>query len=230
MEDRSDTPASTGGTYADPTPATPLPASTLALLREGRKGREVLLLRRPAHSSFAPDVWVFPGGRVDPEDLELDHARHAAGPSPREWAAALSVDDPREAAGYVVAALRETWEETGILLSAGVLRSARGRVARREMLAGRSRLAAHLEALDVRLATGALRYIGHWVTPEWLPRRFDTRFFVATVHRRARCTLHGEELAEFRWVRPAEALEAASHGSLKLLPPTVHTLRSLDDS
>jgi hypothetical protein len=98
------------------------------------------------------------------------------------------------------------------------------------MLAGSARLAAHLAALDVRLATGALRYIGHWVTPEWLPRRFDTRCFAATVDRRARCTLHGEELAEFRWLRPADALAAASHGSLRLLPPTIHTLRSLDDS
>lgn len=230
MEDRGETPVSTGDAHADAASATPLPASTLALLREGRKGREVLLLRRPAHSSFAPDFWVFPGGRVDPDDLELDHARHAAGPSPREWAAALSLADPREAAGYVVAAVRETWEETGILLSTRTLRGAHGRTARRTMLAGSSRLAEHLDALDVRLATGALRYVGHWVTPAWLPRRFDTRFFVATVHRRARCTLHGEELAEFRWVRPAEALAAASHGSLKLLPPTVHTLRSLDES
>jgi 8-oxo-dGTP pyrophosphatase MutT (NUDIX family) len=230
MEDRREAQESTMDAEASHNPATPLPASTLALLREGRSGREVLLLRRPAHSSFAPDVWVFPGGRVDPEDLELDHDRHAAGPSPREWAAVLSVDDPREAAGYVVAALRETWEETGILLSTGVFGGARGRVARRALLAGSSPLAAHLQALDVRLATGALRYVGHWVTPEWLPRRFDTRFFVASVDRRARCTLHGDELAEFRWVRPAEALEAASHGSLKLLPPTVHTLRRLDDS
>jgi 8-oxo-dGTP pyrophosphatase MutT (NUDIX family) len=230
MEDRSETPPPGGEGGGRSTAATPLPASTLALLREGRKGREVLLLRRPSHSSFAPDVWVFPGGRVDPGDLELDHARHATGPSPREWAAALSLDDPREAAGYVVAALRETWEETGILLSTGSFRDAHGLGARREMLAGSSRFAEHLEAMDVRLATGALRYIGHWVTPEWLPRRFDTRFFVASVDRRARCTLHGEELAEFRWLRPAAALEAAMHGSLELLPPTVHTLRSLDDS
>lgn len=56
---------------------------------------------------------------MDPDDLELDHARHAAGPSTREWAEALAVQNPREAAGYVVAALRETWEETGILVSTG---------------------------------------------------------------------------------------------------------------
>jgi 8-oxo-dGTP pyrophosphatase MutT (NUDIX family) len=192
--------------------------------------REVLLLRRPVTSSFAPDTWVFPGGRVDPDDLLLDHGRLAEGPSPREWARRLALPDPREAAGYAVAALREAWEETGILLVSQGAADVDRETARTRLLAEPGGFAGHLEALGVRLATGTLRYLGRWITPAWLPRRFDTRFFVATVGADARCILEGNELVEFRWMRPAAALAAASRREMKLLPPTVHTLRSLDDS
>jgi 8-oxo-dGTP pyrophosphatase MutT (NUDIX family) len=200
-------------------------------VRDGESGDEVLLLRRPPHSSFAPDNWVFPGGRVDAADFELDHDAIADGPSARAWARTLGIDDAREAGAYVVAAVRETWEETGILLAHGTLDVAARDSARLAMLAGGAALKDHLERFGLRLGTAKLRYIGHWITPEWLPRRFDTRFFqTRVVDREAICMLQGEEIAEYRWVGPAAALRAASAGEIKLLPPTLHTLRLIGES
>jgi 8-oxo-dGTP pyrophosphatase MutT (NUDIX family) len=208
-------------------PLEPWPAATLVLVRPGAGGREVLLLRRPSTSSFAPDAWVFPGGRVDDSDWRLDHDRLAAGPSAAEWATVLAIDSPPEAGAYVVAAVREAWEETGILLAtAGHCPPGCDR-ARKEVLSGMWTLAEYLDAAKLRLASAELRYIGHWITPEWLPRRFDTRFFLTEVGRDARCELSGEELVEFRWMLPELALRAAELGEVRLLPPTLDTLRRI---
>ena len=213
-------------------PVVPLPAATLVLIRDGHGGREeVLLLRRPLTSAFAPDTWVFPGGRLDPSDLAFDHRARTDGPDPERWGATLGIADPLEAAAYPVAALRETFEETGILLTAekgaevGSDGLSRGR---RELLRDGSGFEALLARWHVRLATADLHYLGHWITPERLHRRFDTRFFATRVPRSSLCTLEGDELVDFRWLRPAVALRAASRGTIQLLPPTIHTLRSLD--
>jgi 8-oxo-dGTP pyrophosphatase MutT (NUDIX family) len=220
----------TGSAEGGVAPPTPLPAATIALVRDGESGTEVLLLRRPPHSSFAPDNWVFPGGRVDAADFELDHDAIADGPSARAWARILQIDDVREASAYVVAAVRETWEETGILLAHGTRDAVVRESARLAMLAGGASLRDHLERFSLRLATEKLRYIGHWITPEWLPRRFDTRFFQTRVDREAICMLHGDEITEYRWIAPLAALRAASAGEIKLLPPTLHTLRLIGES
>jgi 8-oxo-dGTP pyrophosphatase MutT (NUDIX family) len=204
----------------------PLPAATVVLVRGSQPAGEVLLLRRPMGSAFAPDTWVFPGGRVDPSDHGFDHARLAEGPAPDEWARILSLENPREAAAYAVAAVRETWEETGILLAAGE-RPPGCEAARRELLSGSRSLQEFLEVAGLRIASGALRYVAHWITPEWLPRRFDTRFFLCHVGHGAQCVLEGDELVEHRWLEPGEALVAAEAGEITLLPPTSDTLRRL---
>lgn len=205
----------------------PHPAATLVLVREAPGGRQVLMLRRPANSVFAPDAWVFPGGRVDPSDRHFDHARLSHGPSPDAWAAELSLDDAAEAAAYAVAAIREAWEETGILLTVTSAPPRGCDVGRREVLAGNRLLADFLREAEVRIATGRVRYFARWITPPGLPRRFDTRFFVAAVAAEQRCELLGSELAEFRWLRPRDALEAEKRGEFYLLPPTIDTLRRL---
>lgn len=207
--------------------APPYPAATLVLTRGTGQDREVLLLRRPAHSAFAPDAWVFAGGRVDPGDLVFAHDRLSAGPSLEHWARELGLDDAAEAAAYAVAALREAWEETGILLSEPERAGSAGAEARRQLLAGECSLAELLERQRIRLATGRLRYVAHWITPDWLPRRFGTRFFHAEVGRGARCVLLGDELTAYRWVTPSVALAAGTRGEIRLLPPTIDTLRRL---
>ena len=212
----------------DFSPVAPRPAATVVLLREAVQGVEVLLLRRPRRSAFAAGAWVFPGGVVDAADADPALFPRNRGPSPEAWARRLGLPDPAEAFGYVVAALREAWEETGILLVEGDRPdAARLHAARVEALAGRLSLAELAAREGLRLATEDLLYIAHWITPEPETRRYDTRFFLARLPARAECELHGDELKEARWVRPEEAVRAYREGELLLLPPTVHTLGRL---
>lgn len=210
-----------------PTVAVPRPAATVVLAREGGVGIEILLVRRPIASRFAAEAWVFPGGAVDPEDRELDRVRHTTAPVAGGWSDRLAVTDSGEAMGYLVAAIRETWEETGILLAEGLAADA-ARTARRELLAG-APFADLLARHGMRLATEGLLYIAHWITPETEPRRYDARFFLARVGAEAVCELNRGELEEWRWARPRDLVEEFASGALRLLPPTIHTLRLLAD-
>lgn len=211
------------------TSALPMPAATVVLVRQSGQAREILLLRRPAASSFAPDHWVFPGGRIDEADYEFDHATYANGPPPVEWAMQLALSSPLEAAAYPVAALREAWEETGILLAEGEpAQLHRLQRQRPELLAETRTLQSLLATAGARLATGHLRYFARWITPAWFPRRFDTRFFVTPVPADARCTRLGDELVEHRWTTPAAALRLHYHGGMRMMPPTIDTLRRLE--
>jgi 8-oxo-dGTP pyrophosphatase MutT (NUDIX family) len=200
----------------------------VVLAREGARGVEVLLVRRPIASRFAADAWVFPGGAVDPEDRDPALGEHLPEGDLREWTRRLALDESAEALGYLTAAVRETWEETGILIARTHAPEA-ARAARTELLAG----APFAELLDrhrLRLAFDRLAYIAHWITPTSEPRRYDARFFLAAVGEEAVCELVGEELVESRWFRPADAVEELSGDRLRLLPPTIHTLQRLSDA
>jgi 8-oxo-dGTP pyrophosphatase MutT (NUDIX family) len=216
------------------TPAEPRPAATVVLLREAAGGPEALLLRRHRRSGFAADAWVFPGGVVDAADRDPALLAHLEGPAPEAWAARLGVGDPGEALGYVAAALREAFEETGILLArwdqVGDRREQPEEgleVARRALLNGVVGLREVLVGNGLCLSADQLLYIAHWITPEPEPRRYDTRFFLARVPAGAECTHHEGEMVDARWLAPADAVEAFRTGEMKLLPPTVHTLRRL---
>lgn len=221
----------------------PRPAATVVLLREAADGPEALLLRRHRRSGFAADAWVFPGGVVDDADRRPELAERVEGPSPREWAARLGVDDPAEALSFVAAALREAFEETGILLARwdGVgdrhPHAAESlEVARRALLGGVVDLHGVAVGNGVRLSGADLLYLAHWITPEPEPRRYDTRFFAARVPAGAECAVHEAEMTDARWMAPGAAVEAFRAGEMKMLPPTVHTLarlaehRSLDEA
>lgn len=207
-------------------PVVPRPAATIVLARDGDGGPEVLLLRRPGRSSFAANAWVFPGGALDPADLDDSLAAGLLGPSPDAWAERLDTG-ARQAVGFVVAAIREAWEETGILLSDPPGDPDLLCPGRMEALAGETSFGEVLEHEGLVLDAGDLVYLAHWITPEPEPRRFDARFFLAGVPPATRCDLLGEELVEARWVAPAAALDAYDAGAMRLLPPTVHTLRRL---
>lgn len=209
-------------------PVAPRPAATVVLAREGHEGVEVLLLRRPRRSAFAAGAWVFPGGVVDAADANPALLALNRGPSAEAWARRLGLPDPAEAFGYVVAALREAWEETGILLVEGERpEPQRLRQARIDALAGTLSVLDLVTRERLQLATEDLLYIAHWITPEPEPRRYDTRFFLARLPAGTECELHGDELREARWIRPEEAVHAYQAGELRLLPPTVHTLGRL---
>lgn len=217
----------------DFTPPLPRQSATVLLVRDGTGGPpEALLLRRHGRSGFAADAWVFPGGVVDATDRDLSIVDRLDGPTPSEWAGRLGVDDPAEAVGYVVAALREAFEETGILLARGATGEPAGadpalEVARRAILSDVIGMREVVVGQDLRLAGDGLLYLAHWVTPEPEPRRYDTRFFLARAQADAVCVPHEEEMTDSVWITAADAVRHFEDGGLRLLPPTIHTLRRI---
>jgi glyoxylase-like metal-dependent hydrolase (beta-lactamase superfamily II)/8-oxo-dGTP pyrophosphatase MutT (NUDIX family) len=210
----------------------PRPAATVVLLRPGARGLEALLTHRPATMAFAPDVHVFPGGRVD--DADVDPALVARSTlTPGDAATALGGDlEPAGALAAFVAAIRELFEEAGVLLadvgSGGADVAARTAAARSALLAGRATLARIAEDLDLRLRTDLLVPLSRWVTPATLPRRFDARFFTAALPDGAAPTFEGEEVVAHTWLRPTDALDAMAAGRLAMWLPTSTTLQSLE--
>jgi 8-oxo-dGTP pyrophosphatase MutT (NUDIX family) len=215
-------------TRRDFTPARPRPAATVVLAREAERGPEILLLRRHRGSGFAAGAWVFPGGVVDEADADPALARLVDGPTPGWWAERLGTPG---AHAYVTAAIREAFEETGILLARGAAgKPPSGEalvVARRALLEGLVGLREVALGQGVRLDASGLVYLAHWVTPRPEPRRFDARFFLARVPDGAECVPHGAELVDARWSTPEAAVGEFREGTLALLPPTVHTLLRL---
>ena len=196
------------------TKRTPRPAATVAVLRDGPTGLETFLIKRSGASPFMPHAHVFPGGRVDLEDAV---APVVGGDAERDR---MGLED---ALAYQVAAVRETFEETGILLADGEPDSvARGRLQRRE--------ASWREVAGERgwvLRADTLVYWAHWVTPEAEPRRYDTRFFVAGVPADTVGRHDDYETVDSDWFSPADALEAAMRSEIFLAPPTWRTLEEL---
>jgi 8-oxo-dGTP pyrophosphatase MutT (NUDIX family) len=223
------------------TPAVPRDAATVILLRQavdagaGGVGFEAFLLRRTAELEFAPGAYVFPGGSVDARDA--DPGVGWAGPRPADFAALLDVP-PDRARALVCAAVRETFEESGVLLAGAshddlVSDSAALAADRHALLAGTASLAEVLGRRGLVLRTDLLTPWARWITPEASPRRFDTWFFAAALPPGQAATAAPEGHADpgeselGAWLRPASALEAARAGQMTLLPPTAVTLGEL---
>jgi 8-oxo-dGTP pyrophosphatase MutT (NUDIX family) len=205
--------------------ATPRDAATVVLLRDGAGGVEAYLLRRLGTMAFAGGMYVFPGGSVDPRDGDADIAWQ--GPPAAEWAAPLSADEPL-ARALVAAAVRETFEESGVLLASPVPDD-RGLLAR-EQAALLDRSASMAEVLarnGLVLRADLLRPWAHWTTPELEPKRFDTRFFVAALPEGQSPVHFRGESDHSEWVAPRVAVERHARGELGMLPPTVFTLAEL---
>ncbi|GAA0933554.1 hypothetical protein GCM10009560_39870 [Nonomuraea longicatena] len=209
----------------------PVPARDSATVVVLRDGPEVYLLRRRTTMAFAAGAYVFPGGSVDPRDT--DQALAWAGPSPAAWGEVFNADE-RTARGLVCAAVRETFEESGVLLagpdSATVVTDTTGADWESDRLALIDRSLSFTDFLDRRglvLRSDLLRAWAHWITPEVEHRRFDTRFFVAALPHGQRTRDVGGEADHVAWKRPGEAVELARAGAITLMPPTYHTLREL---
>ncbi|HEX5149655.1 MAG TPA: hypothetical protein VFW02_11275, partial [Candidatus Limnocylindrales bacterium] len=219
----------------------PIPAATVVLVRPGKAGPEVLLTRRPASMTFAPDMHVFPGGRVDPGDA--DQALFARSVlTPREAAHRLGDDlPPDEALAAHVAAIRELVEEAGVLLAdvadegqpppdspGAPLPRGSLNAARSALVGGDATFAAIAAELGLRLRTDLLVPLSRWVTPPTMPRRFDARFFAAELPAGARVTFEGDEVADHTWLAPAVALRAMASGEFGMWVPTCATLQQLE--
>ncbi len=205
---------------------TPRPAATVVLVRPGAVGLDVLLTHRPATMAFAPDMHVFPGGRVDAADA--DPALAARSALSAETAAERLGGDlgPAAALAAHIAAIREAFEEVGVLL-ADHAPGADLVVARSRLLADPGVFPAIAEALDLQLRTDRLLPLSRWVTPPSMARRFDARFFAAEFPAGATVTLVGDEVLAQSWHRPMDALESMAAGGLGLWLPTSTTLMQL---
>jgi 8-oxo-dGTP pyrophosphatase MutT (NUDIX family) len=213
-------------------PAVPRQASTVLLLRDGTPGLEVYLLRRTRGMPFAGGMTAYPGGGVDPRDGDVDVAW--AGPSPADWGASLGCDE-RLARELVCAAVRETFEEAGVLLAgpAGgepVVPDVTGddwEEQRQALLRRDLSLAELLAARGLVLRSDLLRPFAHWVTPPVESRRFDTKFFAAALPAGQEARHVSGEADEAGWLTPSAALAEMSAGTRPMLPPTIHTLGQL---
>ena len=209
------------------TPAEPRNAATVVLLRESADGPSVYLLRRQTSMAFAGGMCVFPGGGVDPRDFDAGVAWH--GPSPAEWAERLGTDE-ETARALVCAAVRETFEESGVLLAGPspdtVIADTTGEdwEADREALEGRG--LAFTEFLARRglvLRTDLLGVWSGWLTPVFEPRRYRTWFFVARMPEGQRTRDVSTESSSVHWMTAAEAVDAVDAEEIGMLPPTYLT-------
>ncbi len=215
----------------DARPVEPRRAATVLLLRDTPGGPEVYLIRRAATMAFASGMYAFPGGSVDPRDA--DHAVGWAGPDPRWWAGRLGVDEPT-ARAVVCAAVRETFEECGVLLAgpdpATVVGDVSGdewEAARRALVSRDLGFAEFLSERRLVLRADLLGPWARWITPEFEPRRYDTYFFVAALPAAQRTRWVAGEADLVAWVRPVDAVTGHGTGDFAMLPPTVETLRQL---
>ena len=217
--------------------AVPYPAATVVLLREGAHGVEVLLLKRVGSAGFVPGAYVFPGGRVDGEDATPALVARLDGLTEEEATQRLgtTTDADPPAVAYYVAAIREAFEETGILIGKDAEghapRSAavdpRMRVLKQELLGNDQAFPSVLDRMGCRMDAGVVEYVGHWITPEAEPRRYDTRFFAALVPPGQDPHVDEREMTEAIWITPEEALRKNRAGELPMVFPTLRTLASL---
>ncbi|WP_408629883.1 NUDIX hydrolase [Amycolatopsis aidingensis] len=212
------------------TPAAPKDAATVILLRDTPHGMEVFLQRRVAGMAFAGGMTVFPGGGVDERDA--DASVRWAGPPPARWAEWFGCQEPL-ARSLVCAAVRETFEESGVLLAGSptevITDTARHAPARDALVSRELSLAAFLDQAGLTLRADLLRPWSNWVTPASEPRRYDTRFFVAALPPGQRADGATTEAESSGWWRPEEALADARAGRSGLMPPTMSTLAELGE-
>ncbi|HYF44658.1 MAG TPA: hypothetical protein VD926_00515 [Acidimicrobiales bacterium] len=201
---------------------TPRPAATCMVLRDGPEGLEVLLLRRNPQSVFVPGAHVFPGGAVEVAD-GAPHPQAPGAPSDEEASDRLGLDQGGLA--FWVAAVRETFEEAGLLFADGPVD--RAVADRRAIAAGERGLADACTEHGLTLRLGDLRYFGHWITPPGGPRRYTTRFFVAPVPPGQDHAHDDAEAVDSEWVRPEVALDRFAAGDWELILPTERSLRAL---
>jgi 8-oxo-dGTP pyrophosphatase MutT (NUDIX family) len=214
-----------------PEPVVPRPAATVILVRDapdpapGRRPLQVFLQRRVAGMAFAGGMTVFPGGGVDPADLPDPAAW--SGPDPGWWGERFGLE-PERAGALVCAAVRETFEECGVLLAGP------GRAGAELLGEGRADLVAHRRTLGQLLGDAGLvlrsellRPWSRWITPPVSPRRYDTAFLVAVVPEGQDADAHTTEAVEAAWWHPDEALEEGARGGLKLMAPTYRTLQQI---
>jgi 8-oxo-dGTP pyrophosphatase MutT (NUDIX family) len=194
------------------------------MLRDGPQGLEVFMVVRHHQIDFASGALVFPGGKADPQDFDADLIPHLDG--------AATDADMR---AIQVSAIREAFEECGILLAReegqdGIIDARRLlelEPYRISLHNGSASLKAFVEAERLRLACDQLVHFAHWVTPDMMPKRFDTHFFLAAAPRDHLAVHDGHESVDSVWIRPADAIAQAERGERTIIFPTLRNIEKL---
>ncbi len=192
-------------------------AASVIVLRDGEAGPEVFMLQRPGRGDF-PDLHVFPGGKVDADDIELG----------AQLAAPQSPNHPTQK--FKAAALRECFEECGVLFADnhdGQLNTRDLQQFRADVLSDRVTFKDGFERFQLVFHDDAVLYFSHWITPPYAPARFDTRFFVAHVPAEQKAENHASETIAGSWQTPELALRNYARGDWQLIVPTITTLRMI---
>jgi 8-oxo-dGTP pyrophosphatase MutT (NUDIX family) len=202
-------------------PVTPRDSATLMLVRDGAGGLEVFMLERHLNSDFAGGAYVFPGGTIDARDTD---------PEASTFLDITGDDEP----AFYLCAIRETFEEAGVLLARRDGAPIRledetelFNAYRRDFCDRAGSLATFAQAERLRFAGDLMHYFSRWVTPEFAPKRYDARFFVAEMPH-GQVPLHDDvETTASTWVRPSVALDQAREGLFSIIFPTRKTLEEL---
>jgi len=205
-------------------------AATVMLLRDADEGLKVYMAKRPGKGVF-PDIYVFPGGKVDESDWAPDIC---SGLTDTKASANMNLD--AGALRYWVAVARECFEECGVLLvrghdevsgSSDKQSAEMTSIKRSKLLAGEISFQSICKKENWLIDCGSLAYFSHWITPESAPKRFDTRFFIAAMPPDQSAAAHEKEISDAQWVRPALALERFNQGLWKMIDPTIRSLETL---
>lgn len=217
-----------------PAPVELRDAATVLILRDGTDGLEVFMLRRNLNSDFVGGAYVFPGGAVDPDDRHANLEPVCEGRSDADASRRLGIESGGLA--FWVAAIRESFEEAGVLLAydldgmvdlddaASVERWAHHR---QQVDTGQLTMIDLCRLEGLRLAVDGMHYFSHWITPEGAPRRYDTRFFLAAAPLNQTPLHDDHEVIANEWVRPADGIARAESGELTMMPPTIASLRAI---
>jgi 8-oxo-dGTP pyrophosphatase MutT (NUDIX family) len=218
-------------TNLHPTAKPPRAAATVVMLRDGPEGLEVFLLQRHGLSDVLGGAYVFPGGKVDLADAELDMETHLDQTLSALHSALGEKDlDARDAAGLYVAALREAFEECGVLFAQGRQARALNATAAQGMLREGHAFDEVLQAMELQLQTRAILPWSRWITPvvsSVMNKRFDTRFFVAAMPDGQTAQHDNRETTGSIWLRPRTALEQYRDRLIDLAPPQIMSLAHL---
>lgn len=202
----------------------PISHAATVMLVDDRPDLHVLMVRRTARMVFAPDAWVFPGGRVDPEDHHDEFDMMFTGLSDAEASGILDV--PSGGLAWWLAACRETLEEAGLLLATGEAEIDLTEM-RRRVREDESVFADLLLEHGITLDGSTIEEIARFITPMGSPRRFDARFFVAIAPPGQVPEHDQSEIVDWEWVRPTAALERWADGTMEMISPTVRMVACL---
>ena len=208
-------------------------AATVMLLRPAAGGFEAFLVRRSTRSSFAPDAYVFPGGAIDAADASSQASERTLGLDPARLRAEFRESiEPAVAAAISIAALRELFEEAGVLFAVSLSGDALhdpGALsdARRRLRDDPVTFADVLRDLNCRADARALTFFSRWITPPGEPRRYDTHFFLARMPEHQTPLADADETHDGRWLSPRDALGAHARGEMHLVYPTIKHLERL---